>query len=356
METDEMRNPRRQGQGLVLVITSFLFSLIIAPHVAPAVLGEVLVSPDEIEKASNLSTSTTETKVRTTINADENGSRLGVDFNRVIIINFDDSYKSQFTYANPILDRYGFKATFFEVCDWIDSDSEDNKMMTWNDITELYKEGHGVEAHTMSHPHLDKLSSSELEYEISQSKRCLLDHEINSTIFAYPYGEGWDNPEVVNVVSKYFDLARANSNTPLTFLNCGDTIAEYTPTQPSCSTYPDNDTLVGRYAINSWSHRHIEGDYSTTDQRCEGICTYYNNSQMFEKFIEHVNSQNKYNTDGKIVAIPIVVYHTIVSYSDLTISKRPVDITVNLFEEEMKYLHDNGFNVLLMSDLVYNKM
>jgi hypothetical protein len=58
METDEMRNPRRQGQGLVLVITSFLFSLIIAPHVAPAVLGEVLISPDEIEKASNLSTST----------------------------------------------------------------------------------------------------------------------------------------------------------------------------------------------------------------------------------------------------------------------------------------------------------
>jgi hypothetical protein len=77
---------------------------------------------------------------------------------------------------------------------------------------------------------------------------------------------------------------------------------------------------------------------------------------MFEQMIEHVNSQNKYNTDGKIVAIPIVVYHTIVPYSDLTISKRPVDITVNLFEEEMKYLHDNGFHVLLMSDLVYNKM
>lgn len=123
----------------------------------------------------------------------------------------------------------------------------------------------------MNHPHLNKLSSSELEYEIGQSKQCLLDHGINSTIFAYPYGEGWDNPEVVNIVSRHYDLARTNSETPLTFLNCGNTLDHYVPAQPSCSTYPDNDTLVGKYAINSWSHLHIEGDYSTNDRRCEGM-------------------------------------------------------------------------------------
>ena len=80
-----------------------------------------------------------------------------------------------------------------------------------------YKQGHDIEAHTMTHPHLDKLSSSELEYEIGQSKRCLLNYGINSTIFAYPYGEGWDNPEVVNIVSKYFDLARATARIHLLF-------------------------------------------------------------------------------------------------------------------------------------------
>ena len=35
---------------------------------------------------------------------------------KVVIINFDDSHKNQYTYAKPILDKYGFKATFFEVC------------------------------------------------------------------------------------------------------------------------------------------------------------------------------------------------------------------------------------------------
>lgn len=350
VDTPEMRNIGRHG--LVLGIASFLFSLLIALHVAPTVLSKVLISPNEIEKASNLSTSATEIKVHT-ISANENGNHVKVDSNRVMIINFDDSYKNQFTYAKPILDLYGFKATFFEVCDWINSDSEeDDEKMTWKDIAELKKQGHDIEAHTMTHPHLDKLSTSELEYEIGQSKQCLLDHGINSTIFAYPYGEGWDNPEVVNIVSKHYNLARTNSGTPLTFLNCDDdTVGHYLPAQPSCSTYPNNNTFVGKYAINSWSHRHIEGDYSTSDRRCEGTCSYYNDSQMFKKFVEYVNSQDKYNTNGSIVAIPVVVYHTIVTYPDASLSKRPVDITVNLFEEEMRYLHDNGFKALVMSDL-----
>ena len=35
---------------------------------------------------------------------------------KYVIINFDDSHQSDYTYAKPILDKYGFKATFFEVC------------------------------------------------------------------------------------------------------------------------------------------------------------------------------------------------------------------------------------------------
>jgi hypothetical protein len=39
--------------------------------------------------------------------------------NKLIMIGFDDSYKSQILYAKPILNKYGFKASFFEVCTWI---------------------------------------------------------------------------------------------------------------------------------------------------------------------------------------------------------------------------------------------
>jgi len=36
--------------------------------------------------------------------------------NKVVMINFDDGRKSQLIYAKPILDKYGFKASFFIIC------------------------------------------------------------------------------------------------------------------------------------------------------------------------------------------------------------------------------------------------
>jgi Polysaccharide deacetylase len=36
--------------------------------------------------------------------------------NNVVMINFDDGHKSQLIYAKPILDKYGFKASFFLIC------------------------------------------------------------------------------------------------------------------------------------------------------------------------------------------------------------------------------------------------
>src|SRR3989442_930092 len=50
---------------------------------------------------------------------------------KVIMINFDDSYKTQMLFAKPILDQYGFKATFFEVCGWVGKNGE---RQTWQDI------------------------------------------------------------------------------------------------------------------------------------------------------------------------------------------------------------------------------
>jgi len=54
---------------------------------------------------------------------------------KVVIINFDDSFKSQFLYAKPILDKYGFKATFFEVCGWIGKYPISKK--SWQDLATL---------------------------------------------------------------------------------------------------------------------------------------------------------------------------------------------------------------------------
>ena len=70
---------------------------------------------------------------------------------KVVILTFDDGYKSQYSNAKPILDKYGFKATFSIVCNYVGNG--DNRM-TWEEIKSLQQEGHDIASHTMNHDNL----------------------------------------------------------------------------------------------------------------------------------------------------------------------------------------------------------
>jgi hypothetical protein len=66
------------------------------------------------------------------------------------------------------------------------------------------------------------------------------------------------------------------------------------------------------------------------------------------KFVRVVNSQTKFNEPGKINAIPIVGYHEIAKDDEIATSPE-------LFYLEMEYLDDNGFKVITIDDLGYDK-
>src|ERR1044071_8371314 len=53
---------------------------------------------------------------------------------KIAILNFYDDVKTQFTNAQPILDKYGFKGTFFIVCNWAGAVRSQTPRMTWQDI------------------------------------------------------------------------------------------------------------------------------------------------------------------------------------------------------------------------------
>jgi peptidoglycan/xylan/chitin deacetylase (PgdA/CDA1 family) len=263
----------------------------------------------------------------------------GNNNNKVIMINFDDGYKSQFLYAKPILDKYGFKATFFIVCGKMETQP---KWMSWQDITALKNDGMDIESHTMTHAHFDSVSAQQLDYEIGYSKQCLADHGFDTTIFAYPKGLGSDNDTVVNVVSKYYDLARSGTER-LFFLDCNG--YEGHPPQTDCSTYASDGSLnyANRYNIKKFSLTHIDTSSNIN----------LDESQMFDKFVKKITSQIAFNSNGKINAIPIVTYHNLTNsmydYNSLSSTH-----TVALFAREMKYLHDNGFKVLVLNQLGYD--
>ena len=74
-------------------------------------------------------------------------TNIGNNNNKAVILNFDDGYKSKYTNAKPILDKYGYKDTFYIICNYVgDGEGQDNSnaRMSREDITELYKEGYDI--------------------------------------------------------------------------------------------------------------------------------------------------------------------------------------------------------------------
>jgi hypothetical protein len=253
---------------------------------------------------------------------------------KAVILNFDDGRKSQYTQAKPILDKYGFKATFYAVCNYLDNKKG---YMSWKDIQTLYKEGHDIGSHSMNHAHLEKLSKKGVSFEVAQSKKCFEDHGINATSFAYPFNEGSSDKNVINIIAKYYDLARTASS-PITFLRC-DGFKEQSNQDDCLQTSKKGGlTYPNRYSIRGWSH-----DMSR-------LVNSYTDEELFDRFVKVVSSQSKYNKDGVINAIPIIIYHRA---GDSGVVDYNTD--VELFEKEMKYLHDNNFRVLTMRNLKFDE-
>jgi len=271
----------------------------------------------------------------------------GINSPKVIILAFDDSSKTQFDLAKSILDKYGYKGSFFTVCNYVNQGSQGQvSRMSWQDIKTLQQQGHDIETHTMSHTNLNDKSIQELNYEIGGSKQCLFDHGINSNIFAYPSSTGSRNSTIVGIVSKYYDLARTG-DAPMTFLHCNG----YKNEEDNCTPANQNGKVKyeNRYDLVNWSDR-------PKAQGPNQIVIPMNKAQMLAQFAQEVNLQSLYNKNGHINAIPIVVYHNFVQYPDLVYQPNKSLTDISLFSEEMKYLHDNGFTVLNMSDIGFDPL
>ncbi len=263
-----------------------------------------------------------------------NISRVVNSNNKVIMIGFDDGRKGQITYAKPILDKYGFKASFFIVCNYANAGDIGN--MNWQDIATLEKDGMDIESHSMTHPpNLNTLNQKDLDYEIGGSKQCLASHRYNSTIFAYPYDSGSNDPAVIRTVAKYYNIGRPGM-APFLFLNCN---GFRNHPQTDCRTYRPNGELnyVNRYAARSLSFDLVE------------IKDSFNKTKIFSDFVKIVNMQSNYNQGGKINALPSLIFHNVA-----LVTNRPYYTNAELFDQLMKYLYENHFRVLTYKQLEYN--
>lgn len=106
---------------------------------------------------------------------------------RVLAITFDDGYEDNYTYAFPILKKYGIPATVFVVVQDIGKPGR----LSWDQILEMQQSGLvSFGSHTLTHPYLAAVSSPRARTrEICDSKR-MLEERLGVAInaFSYPMG------------------------------------------------------------------------------------------------------------------------------------------------------------------------
>ncbi|WP_048810036.1 polysaccharide deacetylase family protein [Candidatus Methylacidiphilum infernorum] len=128
---------------------------------------------------------------------------------RGVILSFDDGYQSVFTRALPLLTRFKMRAILFIVVDYIGKSNEwdrplgepSHKLMSKEEIREWIASGQEIGSHSLTHPHLPRLSFREAQREIEDSKKRLEDiFSFPVRHFSYPYGE-W-NEQCMEIVEK----------------------------------------------------------------------------------------------------------------------------------------------------------
>lgn len=102
-----------------------------------------------------------------------------------ILISFDDTRKEHYTTVAPILEKYGFKGTFFIMTVSIGK----KNYMSNDDIKELADRGHTIGHHTWDHQDLRNLPDDQWEIQIDKPK-LNLENAIGKPVlsFAYPFG------------------------------------------------------------------------------------------------------------------------------------------------------------------------
>ena len=133
-----------------------------------------------------------------------------------IIITSDDGYQSTYTYALPILKKYGYKMTVFLITSYMGNDENTRRlnefdfdaegvphrsMLIWPEVRAMSKYGIEFQSHTWSHGIITNIPIEQAERELAQSK---YDIEVNvgKPCFIVAWSHGIFNGEVLSLLPK----------------------------------------------------------------------------------------------------------------------------------------------------------
>src|SRR5215467_6583535 len=110
---------------------------------------------------------------------------------KLVVLTFDDSVKSQHSVVRPILKKYGFGATFF-VTEGFDFPTNKTDYMTWAEIAELHADGFEIGNHTRDHFGVRPGNVGQLAEQVRAIADRCRQHKIPAPVsFAWP-GNSFD--------------------------------------------------------------------------------------------------------------------------------------------------------------------
>jgi peptidoglycan/xylan/chitin deacetylase (PgdA/CDA1 family) len=152
----------------------------------------------------------------------------------VISLTFDDGNADQMT-ALPILDSVGMKGTFYITTGWTNYSG----YMTQANLATLAAHGQEIGGHTVSHPDLTTLSTTEMTKQICQGRNTLAGWGFPTTSFAYPFASVNASVEAA-VQACGFNSARNLGDTRTRFGGTAGLFAEtMPPADPFQTRAPD---------------------------------------------------------------------------------------------------------------------
>ncbi|MDF1861281.1 MAG: polysaccharide deacetylase family protein [Verrucomicrobiales bacterium] len=130
---------------------------------------------------------------------------------RLVVLTFDDSVASHATFVAPLLQKYGFGATFF-ITEGFEFLVDKKHYMTWEQIKALDEAGFEIGNHTRRHTGVARQTPEQFAADVAHIEQQCEKHGISRpTTFCYP---GYQTSEgAVNLLrERGYRLARAGGN------------------------------------------------------------------------------------------------------------------------------------------------
>lgn len=165
---------------------------------------------------------------------------------------FDDVPESAFLNAQPVLERYGYRGTFYVALSFLDTDKTNINLYHKNHLSACLNNGHELGCHTYSHNRTYQNSKADfLTNDIHKNTVKLNETGIKYKFqnFSYPFGE--QTIKMRKIAAKHFESSRGTDhgiNKGRIDLNNLKAVKLYQKEQPLdkiCSMLDELNTLGG---------------------------------------------------------------------------------------------------------------